>query len=218
MKTLKFALLIATVVFASCSKKDEEPQPVGPSLSYSETSFTTDFHDEGNSGLPTLNWNGEVGNISLSGSTEGLYINDDNGTVHWRKSLPLGKNIVTAVATNSIGQTTVTLEIENKFMGDFTGGYNSDPNSTVVTKDITIDFKEDGSTTSTVTGVTGTGDWTIEGKTITTVLSFDGGTSFVTFQFDLTYNSQKAELKGYWYNGSEAIEANIGGYMEVKLD
>ena len=218
MKTLKFALLIATVVFASCSDKDEEPKPVGPALTYSETNFTTNFHHEGNSGLPTLNWNGEVGNISISGSTEGFYINNDNGTLHWRKDLPLGTNTVTAVATNSVGQTTVTLEIENKFMGDFSGGYNLNPTSTTLIKDIAIDFKEDGSATSLVGGVTGVGDWTLDENTITAVLTYDGGATFFTFQMKLIYGSYQAEISGFWYSGSEPIEANKEGYLALSID
>ncbi|MDN5216672.1 hypothetical protein QQ020_31675 [Fulvivirgaceae bacterium BMA12] len=217
MKTLKLVLLLASIVFASCSDKDEEPAPVGPSLSYSETNFSSTYRSTGNSGLPALNWNGEVGNISLSGGQHGIYINDDNGTLHWNKYLAPGTYKVTAVATNSSGQATVEIEVENEFMGYFEGGLNANPASTTLTNDMTIDFKADGTAIVNV-GFNGVGSWTRDESTVTAVVSFDGGTNFITFEGELSSNSSPAWLKGFYYNGQQAIEANKLGYFAVKID
>ena len=217
MKTLKLVLLVASIVFASCSDKDEEPAPVGPSLSYGETSFNTAFRSTGNSGLPTLNWNGEVGNISLAGAQQGLFINNDNGTVHWSKYLEPGIYKITAVATNSSGQATVEIEVENEFMGNFEGGLNANPNSTVLTNDMSFDFKADGTAIVNV-GLNAIGTWTRDESTVTAVVSFNGGATFITFEGELKSSGSPARLKGFYYDGEQAIEANKLGYFLVEID
>lgn len=223
MKTLKLAVVIATLVFASCSEKEEEPTPTliqsGPEISYAETSFETTFHAEGSSNVPTLNWNGEVGTLSLSNFIQGINLNSDNGVLSWYKSLPLGLSEVTVVATNSIGQKTVTLQIENEFKGDFKGGYNGDPNSQAITvSDFKLNFKSDGSMTASDFGSPALGDWTRDGNTITAVYSYNGGSSFYTVVGELKYNNAVAELEGLWYTGNQAIAANLQGYFLVELD
>lgn len=224
MKTLKLALIVATLIFASCSNKDDDPVPapesVGPELTYTETKFTTTFHTEGNSGLPVLDWNGEIGNLSLSNTPPGVKINEVNGTVSWKKSLPLGTNTITAVAINSTGQKAVVIEIENAFQGGFQGSYNHDPLSTVLPDDVfSISFDPEGGVkVKDIGGFTAEGAWTRDGNTITAVYNYTGSPKFFTIKGELTYNNQNATLKGYWYQGNEAIEANKEGYIVVKLN
>ena len=223
MKTLKLALLIATVVFASCSDKEDDPvpaAPIGPDLAYAETKFETTFHSTGNTGLPTLKWNGEIGNLSLSTSTPGVYINSANGTVSWTKSLPLGTNMITAVAINSTGQKAVTIEIANEFQGELIGAYNGNPDSEDLPEDgFAINFEADGSVVVDNYGWdTAIGTWARDENTITAVYSYDGGSSFYTVSAELIYNNQKASLKGYWYSGDQVLEANKEGYIVINLN
>ncbi len=218
MKTLKLVFVLAALVFASCADKDEapapEPAPVGPSIQYETTNFEIDFFTDGNSEIPSINWNGDVGSISMSKNISGLYVNDDNGVLNWRKRLPLGISEFAIVATNSEGQQTINMVVENKFHGEFIGEYNSDPNSTAFIGDdfFKAEFLADGSLKISDSGFPGEGSWTRNGNEITGVYKY-GGTTEYQIKGELEYYSNHAILVGHWYsNGSKK------GYFDIRID
>jgi len=71
------------------------------------------FFQAGNSDAPRLNWNGNQGNFSLSSTIDGLSINSTTGVLSWTNSLPIGTHNIQIIATNSAGQTTSNITINN---------------------------------------------------------------------------------------------------------
>ncbi len=218
MKTLKLVFVLAALVFASCADKDEapapEPTPVGPSIEYETTSFEVDFFTDGNSAIPSINWNGDVGTISTSKYISGMYVNESNGVVHWQKRLPLGISEFSVVATNSEGQQTINMVIENIFHGNFEGEYNHDHNSTTLNGEdyFKVEFLEDGSLKVSDSGFAGEGTWTRDGDQVTAVYKYGSLNEFKIIA-DLEYGSSRATLKGHWYKNNV-----IEGYLDIRID
>ena len=219
MKALNVILFIAGFAFMACNKdKDEAPVPVGPQISYEQTKFTVPFFTLEHSDVPTLQWNGEIGSLSLSSAVPGIQLNEDNGVLTFKKALPLGQHTVTVIATNSVGQDAVTFEIDNAFQGSVTGGYNNNPASEVVIGNLKLDFADDGAALLTNNGVSAPGTWTQEEDTITAVYSINNGASYVTIQGTLTHNSLAANFRGYYYQGQQVVPGMEKGLIKVQMN
>ena len=218
MKVLKSVIVITAVLFASCSDKEEAPAPGRPKLNYDQTELTVPFFNEKDSGLPTLQWNGEIGNISLSNYISGITLNENNGVLSINKFLPLGTSNITVVATNSVGQSAVTFEIHNEFQGGFDGGYNNNPASENVNSDLNLIFEADGSTTISTPHNSASGTWTRDGDMITAVYSLDSAPHFLTFEGKLTYNSSAAaKLKGFYYHSDQVVAGSEKGFIHIEM-
>jgi len=220
MKTLKLilALVVSVIVLSSCSKDEDQPAPIGPEISYPVSNFNINFHESGNSDLPTLKWNGEVGSISIASSIPGLEVNSSNGVISWQENLPLGITEFTVVATNSVGQKTVTLQISNEFMGEFEGGINNNPASTTLTTSgLNFDYHDDGTLGFSYLTVTGSGTWSRDGDTITTHFSMDGSPAVITMKGDLVpgYNPF---ISGFYYLGYSTTPGTEVGYFKIKMN
>jgi len=127
MKIIKITIIVlATIIFFnSCNSDDDATVIQTPSVTYSEMNINATFFQEGNSSAPTINWNGNQGTFSVTNTIIGLTINPTTGVLNWTKLLPNGTHSIEVVATNSVGQTTVNLTLNNPFQGIFTGTYNT---------------------------------------------------------------------------------------------
>lgn len=218
MKTVNLIFVMAVLVFTACNKDDEAPAPVGPQISYEQTKFTVPFFTQEHSDVPTLQWNGEVGSLSLSSAVPGIQLNEDNGVLTFKKALPLGQHTVTVIATNAVGQDAVSFEIDNAFQGSFTGGYNNNPASEVVAGNLKLDFADDGAALLTNNGVSAPGTWIEEGDTITAVYSINNGASYVTIEGTVTHNSLAANFRGYYYQGQQVVPGMEKGLIKVQMN
>ena len=118
-------------ILFNCSKDDSQIISA-PTVSFASTNFETIFFKSGNTSAPTVNWNAEQGTFSLSSTIKGVTVNSTSGVVSWTKELPLGINTIELLASNSAGQMSTTITVENIFQGTFKGGYNGNPNSTIL--------------------------------------------------------------------------------------
>lgn len=220
MKTLflksKFVLLILSfLVFASCSSDDENsPTVQPPTLSYATTTLDATFFQVGNSATPTLNWNGNQGNFSLATPVTGLNVNTTTGVLNWTKDLPIGSHNLEIVVTNSAGQTSVNLTLNNPLQGVFRGVYDS-------SLFFELEFNTDGTLLlragDEINPDEATGIWTKNGATI---------------EIDYTYNNTGGEFSlsgtlatgtsaiysGDWFFNFGTISGNEGGDFEVILN
>lgn len=211
-----FAIALAFTSIA-CSDDPAEPTVEAPTLSFAATSLTTPFLTAGSTAAPTVEWNGETGTFSLAAAVQGVTIDASTGVVSWDPSLPIGVNTVDVVATNSAGASTVSLMIESEFQGMFVGGYNFDPSSQTTTNDFEMTFNADGTMSVLDGSSAGDGTWTLAGTTVTSVYSYDGGTSFFTVEGDVTHDATGATLEGFWYEGDTATSGSESGYVNVAM-
>ena len=211
------ALISICVLSVSCSSSESIESPT---ISIQNTEYSTPFYTTGQTESPTIDWNGDVGNLSINNTSTSISLNSTSGVISWSKSLPLGMNSIILTATNSEGQNTTNIVIENFFNGEFTGGYNSDPNSVVLDTDIKMGFDLDGMDVLDG-GAEGTlstqGSWTRNDNEVTAVYSFDNGATFLTAVMNITYNETEANIEGFLYNGSDA-SGNPTGYIRLDLN
>ena len=111
-----------------------------PEVTYGSTTYEADFYEPGNSSVPSIDWNGAQGTVSLGSNIEGLSVNSTTGQLQWTKLLPPGTHEVEVVVANSEGQVVVPISINNPLAGSFAGTIyeNDDP------YDLAIDFNADG--------------------------------------------------------------------------
>jgi len=124
MKTLKLKitlLALTMLTFTNCSNDDDITIPT---IAYTNTIYEVTFFQEGNSDAPNLNWNGDQGSFSLVSSIPGLTIDTTTGVLNWTKDLPIGIHTIQILATNSAGQTSSELTINNPLQGFFNGVIN----------------------------------------------------------------------------------------------
>ncbi|RMA57176.1 hypothetical protein [Ulvibacter antarcticus] len=192
MKTMKLlTVLVMSLMIFSCSKNDDtvvedQQQEAGvPSdLNYSQAQIDVAFYTTGSTSIPSVNWNGEQGTFSLDSTIDGLTINSQSGVLSWNKNLPLGENYVTVKALNSKGWGNTHIILNNRFQGHFIGGYNNDPNSTVITTGgAKLTFNADGTMTCEISGTVGIGSWiSISGEYISVTFQLSG--SGVAYKYD----------------------------------
>lgn len=213
----KFAVLaLLFLTFASCSNdddNDDSPAVQPPSITYAATNLNATFFHAGNSNAPTVNWNGNPGSFSLATPVTGLTINTTTGVLNWTKDLPIDIHTLQVVATNSAGQTTVNLTLDNPLQGVFTGTYDS-------ILFFQVEFIENGTmllrANSETNPDTGTGTWTKNGNIIAIDYTYDIGGDF-SLSGTLTVGTT-AIYSGDWFYDHGAISVNQGGTFEMILD
>lgn len=201
MKTMKIlSAVILTLMFTtSCSKNDdtvvvqEQQQQAGePSdLVYNDPQTEVAFYSTGSTAAPNVNWNGETGSFMSNGSYDGITINSNTGVISWNKNLPLGENYISVRATNSKGSSVTQVILNNQFQGNFIGGYNYDPTSTILTDyGLTMNFASDETMLCVINGSTGAGSWnTISGSYISVNFILAGDPVTYKFEGEVVYSN-----------------------------
>lgn len=103
------------------------------SLSYSPSQITISSGVSGSSAIPTVNNGGGSTTYSISGAPAGISINTSTGVISWAGNLAIGTYTLTAVATNSAGQTNTTysLTVQTAGTGNLSG-FSYSPDSAKV--------------------------------------------------------------------------------------
>lgn len=201
MKIKTVTLLVGIFLFLACSTDDDSSAAQVTSVIYNETIINTTFFQEGSS-APTVNWNGNQGSFSLAGTIQGVSINTTTGVLSWSKLLAPKTHVVQVIATNSEGQTTITITLKNPLQGVFTKINNP-------TESIEIEFNTDNTMVMRTidTSITGTtdarsGTYTINDNTILVDFMDNSGfsligpltqsTSVATYSIDLIYSGTVA--------------------------
>lgn len=224
---MKTPLKIINLFFAaimllnfSCKSDDDavEPEVILPTITLSNADYNTLFLSLGQTDAPTVDWNGDTGIFSLGAPIPGFSVDENTGIVSWDRSIQIGNNEVELIATNSNGFASITITVHNQFRGDFHGGYNNDPNSTSVANNFEMDFYADGSMNvdDLGSGSLGTGTWTHDGPIITSVYSYDGGTTYYTIVVTLNHTNTTAEIIGFWSSG-ETLQDPADGYIALDV-
>lgn len=191
-----FYLFISIFMFSSCANDvDDLIEP--PSDFYYTGSLPIPFYTNGNSGVPNIDWGNEIGFYNLNAAYPGVGVDTQTGVLSWNENLPIGENTIRVTATNSAGSAVATVLFLHQFSGQFDGGYNSDPNSTIVTTsnlDITFNVNETMSVTDNGTTVSGT--WHFDAGKLICLYSITAVN--YELKFDLTYSvTQNPLLEGY---------------------
>ncbi|WP_299891984.1 hypothetical protein [uncultured Lacinutrix sp.] len=214
LKSTKIILLFAVTIVMSCSKDDDAPTVSTPDVNYSFTTFFSTFFQEGNTGVPTVNWNGNQGTFSLATSLDGLSINSANGVVSWTNQLPTGEHSIIVLASNSAGQKANSFIIENKIQGAFTGTYDLGY--------FKVEFNTDGTALVTADDATSapqfSGTWYIINNEV--IVNFTFNTD-ATVQYSLKGNlvqSNAATYSGTIYSLHDAIAGNELYAFNVELN
>jgi len=218
MKTIKTTIiLIITLCFlTSCSTDDDTASPTisAPSVTYSSTNVNATFFQEGNSTVPTVNWNGNQGAFSLASTINGLSINSTTGVLNWTKELAPDTYNLQVIATNSAGQTSINITIHNPLQGTFTGVYD----------DISffeIQFNPDGSLELRANDETNptlaTGTWTLNSTNILIDYTYDAGGDY-SLSGTLTQSATTATYAGDWFYNHGAVAASQGGDFTMSMD
>jgi len=215
LKSITPLFVISMLVFTSCNKEEDPPLVEVPSVEYSTTTYDGIFYQAGNSVTPSISWNGNIGSISLTTTISGLTINNTTGVVSWTENFPPGIHEIEIVVSNSAGQSTAYLIVNNRLHGTFTGTYDNlyffeiefNQNGTILL------LAEDGENNE----YTGTGNWAIDGPTISIDYTYDE--LLTEFSLSGTISIGTGVLySGTWYNGHGAIPGNEGGVFEVGLN
>lgn len=190
MKKGIVALLVffSGIYLSSCSPDIDDNLVEPPSDFYYPGSLTIPFYTNGSTGFPNINWGNENGTFTLNQTYQGVSINAQNGVISWNEDLPLGENLLTVTATNSAGSAETMVLFLHKFSGVFNGGYNSDPNSTVIpASNLMLNCNENETLTVTDSGETASGTWgfNTQGDLICTYQL--AGVNH-QLQYDLTYS------------------------------
>ncbi|MGB3608489.1 MAG: hypothetical protein WA775_05595 [Psychroserpens sp.] len=207
------SLILLTFTF-SCSSDDDASAIDIPALNYTVSTFNAVFFQAGNASAPSINWNGDQGSFSLATALTGLSINNTNGIVSWDKTLPIGIHDVQAIATNSAGQTTANLTINNPLQGVFTGTIDNGSNGF-----FEVEFFSDGTTVAKTedsgSPPTANGTWTNANNNIVADVTNPENGVEVSLSGTLTIGTT-AVYAGQWHDGHGA--ANPQGSFSVVLN
>ncbi|WP_299182091.1 hypothetical protein [uncultured Aquimarina sp.] len=183
MKIIKYiGILLFLVIISACSSDDDSNNI---SIEYEKSFIETSFLEEGETIPPTINMIEENGTFSATTlpSSEGvdlvgnsIFVNSQTGVLSWNNSLPLGEINVFITASNEFGTGSVTITINNVFIGRsnyMSGGFNNntpdDPSPPIIQDNLLLRLRDDGVVSllseydSTVVG---SGNWKAEGDTI----------------------------------------------------
>ncbi len=218
MKTFKnfIAILLVALTICSCSS-DDDNNTQQFYLTIDTTEYEAMFYTNGETEAVNLILNGSEPLLALAeGTDESISFNPITLKIEWTKLLPLGDNNVTLIATGTNGeQDQVTVTITNKFQGTFSGGYNFNSNSSIITStDFMMVLNSDGSLTINDEGNEGSGSWSINDNVITLTLTYDIATdTYYTFLSTVFYDSAEAFISGLWYDGEIVDNSNLRGYF-----
>jgi hypothetical protein len=213
LKTKYIVIGLFLVLAVSCNS-DDTIQATVASVKYASTNIEATFAHEGNTSAPRVNWNGDIGSFSIVTPIEGLTVNENTGELNWTNLLPEGIYEIKVIATNSAGQTTINLSIDNTLKGKFIGHFNEYPYSSV---NLEIEFKENG--VAIIIFVSSdpiilSGAWTKIGDEY--IVNFLAQGDF-SFKGSLTQTIFAATLEGGLYHGHNAVEINRIGDFNVEL-
>jgi len=209
--------VLGILLFCLSCKNDDEgfiQQISAPTVLLPNANITATFFTEGQTEAPIINWNGSTGVFSIASNIIGISVNENTGIISWDKSLLLGSNTIELVATNSAGQTSVNVMIDNNFSGNFEGSYNLDPNSTTTPTPFAMNFNEDGTMVAIGTSEA-PGTWTMSGNTITSLYVTVSGSDHIAV-VDLIYSDTEATLTGLFSNGT-TLSDPAAGYMALAI-
>jgi len=214
MKTIKITIIVlATIIFFnSCNSDDDATVIQTPSVTYSEMNINATFFQEGNSSAPTINWNGNQGTFSVTNTIIGLTINPTTGVLNWTKLLPNGTHSIEVVATNSVGQTTVNLTLNNPFQGVFTGTHSG---STFFELTFNTDGTMEVRANDEINPDIGNGTYSINNSIIIANYTYSFG-DFST-SGSLTQSISAVSYTGDWYFGHGAT-GTPGDIFEVTMN
>lgn len=196
MKKIAFYLFIASFMFTACSKDiDDLIDP--PSDFYYIGSMPIPFYTNGISGLPNINWGNEVGIFNLNAAYTGVGVDVQTGVLSWNENLPIGENNIQVTATNSAGSAVANVLFLHQFSGQFNGGYNTNPSSTIVTdSNLIITFNINETMSIIDAGTTVNGTWFFDANKLICLYSI--ANINYELKFDLTYSViQNPLLEGY---------------------
>ncbi len=207
MKNLIFLLTIAWI-FSACSKNETQPQPESEplTLSYDSTTLVGSFYQQGISGSPEINWQGDSGIFKIVTSTEHITIDSSTGVISWDKQLPVGLNSVGVAATNSSGDVQITVEILNQFGGEFRGGLSKEFDPDVFPNKMVVVFLKESKFTSSAgfNEAIGVGKWWLDEemsnvKVTYNIVGIEGKTSLQTE--NIVLEKSGAYIEGFWFKG-----------------
>lgn len=211
-----FLGLICSVYISSCSPDIDDDLVYAPSDFYYLGTLSIPFYTNGSTGFPNINWGNEAGVFTLNETYQGVSINPTTGVVSWNEDLPLYENFIGVTATNSAGFAVTTIIFLHKFSGVFNGGYNSDPNSTVIpSANLVLNINENETLTITDSGETATGNWgfNLQGDLICTYEL--AGVNYQLY-YDLTYSvAINPVLVGYKKVVGSAVNS---GYSRIDYE
>ena len=209
----KYLIPIVLLLLLACGKDDDSI--TGVQLSYTSTEFVTDLRQEGSTGLPTIDWNGNSGVFSLEKAATNVNINPGTGEVTWNRDLPIGANEIVVLAKNETQETRATFTITPQLGQSFwSGGQNNNPDSDVIFPDRFISLFPDGTLTLEMSDdpdFQGIGIWTLEGDQIT--MEYCTSCTDVN-PFDVPNIDEHTLLRGTVTNS--LIIANIEGLRYIK--
>ncbi len=165
--------------------------------------------------MPSLDWNGNQGTVSLSRSLAGLSVNSTTGQLSWTKLLPPGTHTLDVVASNSAGQVVVPLTLDNPFDGRFEGVYDE-------SRYFAHDVRADGTVTiaanSQTNPDTGTGTWRMDGDRFVFEYTYTGNSESYFTLLDLEQTASGATLTGEYGRGLYTPGAPIYGPVTLSLN
>lgn len=207
-------ILVITLICFSCGTDMDDKLTVSPPSDFHYLGgLPIPFYTHGDSDLPSINWGNEVGLFSLNALYTGISVNSSTGIISWNENLPLGENTIQVNATNSVGTAIATVLAYHQFGGHFNGGYNMDPNSTVVSlANLNITFNVDGTMSITDSGNTVMGTWSFVAEKL--ICHYTLASVNYELVFDLTYSVTVNPL----LEGFKRIEGNTSNIGFARLN
>ncbi len=176
MKTIKINIIIALIgLICACSNDDDSGNI---RLEYPKV-FENLYLNEAEVAPLVLDWQGEIGALSISSTTEILnrpivFFDEDTGVISWGNRLPLGSFPFVIEAKNSTSTARFEITIENKFEeGSFKGGFLEDisdePDFSTIPQNYFLTFLNDGTFTMKnvdTPDLSFDGEWIIDGSRV----------------------------------------------------
>ncbi|WP_109302116.1 hypothetical protein [Aquimarina sp. AU474] len=176
MKTIKINITIALISLLWACSSDDDSGNIR--LEYPEV-FETLYLNETEVSPTVLDWQGEIGTLSISSTTEILnrpvvFFDEDTGVISWGNRLPLGAFPFVIEAKNSTSTARFEIIIENKFEeGLFEGGFLEDtsdePDFSMISQEYFLTFLDDGTFTMQnfdMPDLSFEGEWIIDGSRV----------------------------------------------------
>lgn len=207
-KIFKVILMLSIVILTSCNKDDEIK---APTLSFADTDLEAVFFTEGQSGTPSVDWNGDEGSFSFAPAIQGLSINPKTGQLSWDNTLPVGEYMIEVSANNKKGSESETLNIENPFSGNYIGTYVVYGFDTIYY--FQLEFNTDGTikVTSNDNRIEAFGTWTMDGNEITANFEYSNGLQY-SLKCNYTHTANEVVIDGEWYRDYDTTGTAAGSF------